>query len=113
MSMGNSDALWKEASEEETEKIIEKVARETVDRELDFPATFLINCFRPVSFIGGQLARVFLAPFTPLISDFPYAYIPVFEKNENLKRLLRRIKELTEEREENKRKLKEKDIATK
>jgi len=100
-------SLWKEASPEETDRIIEKVAREVVERELDLPATLLIGTFRPVSYIGGQLGRVFLAPFTPLFEKLPYEYISVFEKNENLIRLINRISELGEEKETEKKKKKE------
>lgn len=100
-------SLWKEASPEETDRIIEKVAREVIEREMDLPATLLIGTLRPVSYIGGQLGRVFLAPFTPLFENLPYEYISVFEKNENLVRLINRISELGEEKETEKKNKKE------
>jgi len=74
---------------------------------MDFPATFLLGSFRPLSYIGGQLVRVFLAPFTPLFGNLPYEYISVLEKNENLIKIINRIKELGDEREDEKKRKKE------
>jgi hypothetical protein len=93
-------SLWREASPEETEEIIENIAQQVVKREMELPAIFIFGTMRPVSYIGGQLIRVFLAAFTPLLGNLRYEYISVLEKNENLVRLIARINELSDEREE-------------
>ena len=67
---------------------------------MELPAIFVFGTMRPVSYIGGQLIRVFLAAFTPLLGNLRYEYISVLEKNENLVRLIARINELSDEREE-------------
>ena len=102
-------SIWREASPEETEEIIENIAQEAVKRQMELPATFLFGTFRPVSYMGGQLIRVFLAAFTPFLGDLRYEYISVLEKNENLVKLIGRINELSEEREEERRKKKEEE----
>lgn len=95
-------SLWRDASPEETEEIIETIAKTVVKREMELPAIFLFGAIRPVSYIGGQLIRVFLAAFTPLLGDLRYEYISVLEKNENLIKLIKRINELSDERQEKK-----------
>jgi hypothetical protein len=96
-------SIWKEATPEETDRIIEKLARAIIEREMDMPATLLLGSLRPVSYFGGQMLRFFLAPFTPLLGDLPYEYIYVLEQPENVKRLIRRVDELREEKETKKR----------
>jgi hypothetical protein len=106
---GNDEmSLWRDASQEETEEIIENIAQQVVKREMELPATFIFGTMRPVSYMGGQLIRVFLAAFTPLLGDQRYEYISVLEKNENLVKMISRINELSAEREEEKRNKKEK-----
>jgi hypothetical protein len=101
-------SLWRDASPEETEEIIENLAQQVVKREMELPATFIFGTMRPVSYMGGQLIRVFLAAFTPFLGDLRYEYISVLEKNENLVKLINRVNELSDEREEDKRNRKEK-----
>ena len=96
-------SIWKEATPEETDEIIEKLARSITERELDVPATLLLGGLRPVSYFGGQMFRFFLAAFTPLLGDLPYEYINVLEQPENIKRLIKRVDELREEEEARKR----------
>ena len=101
-------SLWRDASPEETEEIIENIAQQVVKREMELPATFMFGTMRPVSYIGGQLIRVFLAAFTPFLGNQRYEYISVLEKNENLVKLINRVNELSDEREEDKRNRNEK-----
>ena len=96
-------SLWRDASPEETKEIIEKIARKVVDRGMDFPATLFFGTIRPLSPLGGQLARFFLAPWTPLLGDQRYEYISVLEKPENLEKLINRINEVADQKEEEKR----------
>ena len=104
-------SLWREASPEETEEIIENIAQQAVKREMELPATFFLGTFRPFSYMGGQLFRVFIAAFTPFLGDLRYEYISVLEKNENLVRIIDRINELSDEREEERRKKREEEKA--
>jgi len=100
-------SLWREASPDETEEIIEKIAKKVVSREIDFPAALLLGAIRPLSPIGGQLVRFFLAPWTPLLGDLRYEYISVLEKPDNLEKLIKRINKLADDREEEKKKKKQ------
>lgn len=104
---GNKLSLWREASREETDKIIEKIANVVVDRELDFPAILLLGGIRPLAPIGGPMLRIFLSPWTSFLGDLPYEYISVLENPDNMKRLIDKINDVIEERKEEKKKKKE------
>jgi hypothetical protein len=93
-------SIWREATPQQTDEIIEKLATAIVERELDVPAILLLGGLRPVSYFGGQMLRFFIAPFAPLLGDLPYEYIHVLEQPENVKRLIRRVDELREEERE-------------
>ena len=100
-------SLWREASPEETEEIIENIAQQAVKRQMELPANFFLGTLRPFSYMGGQLFRVFIAAFTPFLGNLRYEYISVLEKNENIVRIIDRINDLSDEREEEKRNKKE------
>ncbi len=101
-------SIWKEATPEETDRIIEKLAKAIIERQMDVPAILLLGGIRPVSYFGGQMLRFFIAPFEPLLGNLPYEYIHVLEQPENVKRLIRRVDELREEEEARKKAEKDK-----
>ncbi|GAH48873.1 unnamed protein product, partial [marine sediment metagenome] len=53
-------SLWRDASPEETDEIIDNIAQLAVKREMELPANFLLGTFRPFSYMGGQLFRVLI-----------------------------------------------------
>ncbi|GAH78893.1 unnamed protein product, partial [marine sediment metagenome] len=57
---------------------------------------------RPGVYIGGQLARVFLAPILPLLGNMAYDVISVFEKRENVEKIIKKIDQVGKEKEEKK-----------
>jgi len=95
---------WKELSPEEEDALIEKVAQKVVDMGIEFPATFLMGTVRPVAYMAGQFGRVYLEPIGFFLQGFPTEYLALLEKSENLKKIMKRVEELTEERDEIKRK---------
>jgi len=105
---GNKLSLWRKASREETDKIIEKIAKVVVDRELDFPAILLLGGIRPLAPIGGPMLRIFLSPWTSFLGDLSYEYISVLEDPDNMKKLIDKINEVIEEKKEEEKKKKEK-----
>ena len=94
--------LWREADDDETEEIIEKIAQTVVVKEMDIPALFFLGALRPVAYIGGQMSRFFLAGVAPLLGDMRYEYISVLEQPDNVKKIMSRIDELREENAERK-----------
>ena len=88
--------VWAEMSSEKWDEIIEKFAQKIVKAELVFPAKLFLGLSLPFLYIAGQIGRVYLTPFDFL--NFPFEYISVFEKRENVEKLIERSDELFEER---------------
>lgn len=88
---------------EEVDKILEGIARKVVDREMEMYAKFILGMIWPLAFIGGQLGRVFISPYLFIFGDKENNVsknIFIFEKKENIFKLIDKIDELTDEREE-------------
>lgn len=88
---------------EEVDKVLESIARKVVDREMEMYAKFILGMSWPLVFIGGQLGRVFISPYLFIFGDKENTVsknIFLFEKKENIFKLIDKIDELTEEREE-------------
>lgn len=100
MGPGESDVNDKESV------LIEDVARKIVESETEFFAVFLLETFKPVAWISGELGYFFLAPFLPLLDDKGYDFIDTFEQRKNIDRLLKRVKQLVKEKEKTKKKKK-------
>lgn len=80
------------------EEMIESVAKKIHEKELGSIARFLLEGLSPLSFIGGELAIFFLAPYLPLLDDKGYNFIDILEKRENLKKLSLKLKTLEEKK---------------
>ena len=87
---------------EEVDKYLESIARKVVDRELEIYAKVLLGMSWPLAFVGGQLGRVFISPYLFIFGDREDTVskrIFVFEKKENIFKLIHKIDEFIEERE--------------
>ena len=86
---------------------IEKVAKTIHEHEMETAAILLLESSKPLVWIGGEMGRFFITPFVPIISDkwgvTSEKFFLVFEKRENIERLLKRLEELTQEDEVKKR----------
>ena len=67
---------------------------------MDLPAILLLEGFKPLVFVTGELGRFFLAPFLGAFgigSEIStHEYITVLEDRKNIDRLIKRIEELKE-----------------
>jgi hypothetical protein len=81
------------------EELIERTAKEIVQRRLAAPAIFLLESSKPLSFIASQ-GLIFLGPFIDAAFEVPQydAFCQMIESRENVEKLTRRIEELDEER---------------
>ena len=84
-----------ELTEEEETQIIEKIAEKIRQYKMEGPAIILLETSKPISFIGSQLGRVYLAPLLPLLKEdlgIPAEKVlSVLEKRENIESLLQLI----------------------
>jgi hypothetical protein len=89
-----------ELSDEERDRVIENVARGAVDRGMATPAILFLEMHKPVSFFASQ-GLVMFSPFTaPFIGmDNVQVASKLIEKRENVELLIRRIEELSTERD--------------
>jgi len=93
-----------EITPEEEEETIKKAA-ETIHRYgMDVAAIMLLESVKPLVFIGGQMGRFFLFPFIPFfgerVSEGSEKFFTVFEKRENVEKLLTLLEEKAKEKEE-------------
>ncbi|MBS7620368.1 hypothetical protein KEJ21_06980 [Candidatus Bathyarchaeota archaeon] len=86
--------------------LIDKLARKIVESGMEGPAITILQIIKPVSVIGGELAYFYLAPFLPLLDDYGYDFLDIFEKRENIEKLIKKVEKLYNEQAKNK---KEKD----
>lgn len=90
-----------EISDRERE-LIENVAKRIVNSELEGPAIMILQTIKPLTWIGGELAYFYLAPFLPLLDERGYEFLDTFEKRENIERLIKRVEYLHKEHERKK-----------
>lgn len=83
----------KELEPDEEKAIIDREAELIVNNNFETAAILFLETFKFAAYMGGTFARVFLAPILPLLGEKAYDYISVYEKRENIERLLDKIKE--------------------
>lgn len=110
-----------EITPNDEEEFIEKVAQKIHEYELETAAILLLESSKPLVWIGGEMGRFFISPFAPIISEewgiTSEKVFLVFEKRENIEKLLKRLEQLTQEKDKKardaKRAAKEKKAADK
>jgi hypothetical protein len=98
---------------EEEERIINKVAVEINKRGMDMPAILMLETLKPLVYIGTQFGRFYVSPFLPIFGDAFYQdsekIITIFEKRENVEKLIKRLEEISKEEKKNKEKPQKKE----
>jgi ABC-type Zn2+ transport system substrate-binding protein/surface adhesin len=90
-----------EVTLKDEEEFIEKVAQKIHEYEMETAAILLLESSKPLVWVGGEMGRFFISPFVPVISDkwgvTTEKFFLIFEKRENIEKLLKRLEELTQE----------------
>jgi hypothetical protein len=89
-------------TESEENEAIEKTAKKIANSEWSNLIIMLLRTFRPLFYIGGELATFFLSPLLIMFEDKGFKLINTFEKRENIEKLIARIEELENETESGK-----------
>lgn len=89
-------------TESEENETIEKAAKKIANSEWSNLVIMLLRTFRPLFYIGGELATFFLSPLLIMFEDKGFKLINTFEKRENIEKLIARIEELENETESGK-----------
>jgi hypothetical protein len=74
-------------------------------------AILTLESVKPLVYIGGEMSRVFLAPFLPVLgqdlNQMGEKYITVFEDRDNIEKLIHLLEEKVKEEEAENEKLKQ------
>lgn len=88
-------------TEEEEEELIEKVAEKIREYRMETPAILYLESFKPLTYIGGQMGRLFISPYLPALSEElemqGEKILRVFEKRENVEKLIELLEEKSRE----------------
>jgi len=91
---------------EEEAELIEQVARKIHEYGMEAAAILFLESSKPLVWIGGEMGRFFISPFVPILSESwgvkSEKFFLIFEKRENIDRLLKRCEELAHEEEQRK-----------
>jgi hypothetical protein len=91
----------REISNEEKEKLIEKVAKKIHNSGFNIAAIFLLEIVKPLSYVGSMMSRMFLSPFLPFlgndIEDSGDKIMYVFEKTENVDKVIKLLEQYEKE----------------
>ena len=95
-----------EVTSEDEDEMIRKVAEKIHQYGLGVAAILMIESVKPLSFIGAQMGRFFVSPFLPALGEnvgmSGEKFLQIFEKHENVEKLIKAVEELTQEEEEQK-----------
>lgn len=90
-----------ELTEEDEEEVIRKTAEVIHRFGLDVAAILMIESIKPLVYVGGQMGRFLVSPFLPAISEDlgrkGEIFLRVFEKRENVDKLLNLLEEMASE----------------
>jgi hypothetical protein len=93
-----------EVTDEDEEEIIMKIAHKVHDYGLDIAAVLMIETFKPLSYVGAQMGRFFVSPFLPAFGENigmnGEKLFKIFEKRENVERLIKAVEDLNKQDKE-------------
>lgn len=82
------------------EELIRKIAEKVHDYGMEVPGILFLESVKPLTYIGSQMGRVFVSPFLPILGDeigmTGEKLMRVFEKRENVEKILSRLEELAD-----------------
>ena len=86
---------------EEEDQIIENVANKIYQYGLEVVGIMMLETIKPISFFGGQMGYFFTSPFLPLFGEDIHIkgekFFRVFEKHENVDKLIKLIEQKSAE----------------
>jgi hypothetical protein len=87
-----------EITPEEEEEMIRKIAERIHKYGMEVATILMVESLKPLTFVGTQMGRFFINPFLPAFGDeigmTGEKFFQVFEKRENVDRLLETLEEL-------------------
>lgn len=104
-----------EVPAEKEDERIDKLAKMLVKKfGMGTPSILILETMKPAAFVGGELGRILLTPWLPILGDEAeksvHDYISTMVDRDNIEKLISRIEELMKEEDEE---LKAKKLAKK
>jgi len=95
-----------EVTPEDEDEMIRKIAQKIHKSGFDVAAILMIESVKPLSYVGLQMGRLFISPFLPVfgknIGISGEKFLQIFEKRENVEKLINVVEEFAREEEERK-----------
>ena len=95
-----------ELTSEEEDEMIRNIAQKIHQSKMDVVAILMMESVRPLTFIGAQMGRFFISPFLPIFGEdigiSGEKIFQIFEKRDNMEKLIKAVEGLTREEEERK-----------
>jgi len=89
-----------EVTPEEEDEIIRKAAERIHRYGMDAAAIMMLESVKPLVYIGGQMGRFLISPFLLIfgekVSIYGDKFFTIFEKRENVEKLIRLLEEMAE-----------------
>jgi len=116
LTNGDSGLYWNiEVTPEDEDEMIGKIAQKIHESGLDLAAIFMIESVKPLSYIGTQMGRFFISPFLPIfgknIGINGEKILQIFEKRDNVDKLVKAVEEMERKNKELKNKAKKSKMA--
>jgi len=96
---------FKRLTSEQERALIDRVANYIANSGFDVPIQILLEAFKPVSFVTSQWGIFYLGPFIGLSKgdweETAQNLVRLFENEENISRIIKRVQEIKEQNETN------------
>lgn len=106
-----------DVTSEDEDEMIGKIAQKIHASGLDVVAILMIESVKPLSYIGAQMGRLFFSPFLPALGEnvgiIGEKVLQIFEKRDNVEKLIKAVEALSREEEEKKKTEKAKKLEEK
>lgn len=90
---------------EEVDKVIDEVAEKIMNSGIEDAAILLLGISYPFTYMGGQFSRIFISPYSIFFGRHEESfnkYVSIFEKRENIRKLISKVEVLMEEKRKRK-----------
>jgi exonuclease I len=91
---------------EEKKKIIEQIADKIYEYKMETMAIVTLESMKPLTYIGGEMSRFFLAPILPILghnlNEAGEKYIAIFEDRKNIEKLIQLLEQKIDEEKKDK-----------
>jgi len=102
---------------EDEDELISNIAHKIHEYGLDVAAILMIESVKPLSYIGAQMGRFFVSPFLYAFGDNigigGEKFFQIFEKRDNVEKLIKAVEDLTQEEKDLKKSEKAKKLEEK